>query len=252
MTIIIAIVSLLAVVAIYFLMRTRARRLGERLREIEDKVRNNKPTIVIKDSETNSEKATGVKSDEPKVHSEDVDSGEDSHISLEMAEEFEVASIERRVEIQQAFLLDVLRRLKTLPEVDEDGDISVAYQGETFRFVCRGTFATVYDPFWLSVPMDSPMLNQVRTAINMANLDSYYTGVITSPDSDRTVFVSSGFHFLLIPILPSPQDYIAMILRDAFAYKNRFQKLLDSLENAPKDMEPLLTSVPGLDSPAYN
>lgn len=251
MTIIIAVVSLLAVVAIYFLMRTRARRLGERLREIEDKVRNNKPTIVIKDSETDFEKAS-VKPEGTKVDSKNVESDEDNHISLEMADEFENAPIERKVEIQQAFLLDVLRRLKTLPEVDEDGDISVAYQGETFRFVCRGTFATVYDPFWLSVPMDSPMLNQVRTAINMANLDSYYTGVITSPDSDRTVFVSSGFHFLLIPILPSPQDYIAMILRDAFAYKNKFQKLLDSLENAPKDMEPLLTSVPGLDSPASN
>lgn len=64
-----------------------------------------------------------------------------------------------------------LSNLGCQPTKNEDGTLSVSYQGENFHMEFGGMYARVWDPMWAGVKADDPDMPKIREAVNAANFN---------------------------------------------------------------------------------
>lgn len=124
---------------------------------------------------------------------------------------------------------NALAELGCQPEVNNDGTMNVAYQGENFHLEFGGPYARIWDPFWSHIKEDDPEWPKVCQAINSANFNFGPTVVYTAPNDEGLIGLHSRRDILFHPSLPDKSGYIRSVLDSFFAAKdnvrNSFQRL---------------------------
>lgn len=69
-------------------------------------------------------------------------------------------------------MFKTLSNLGCQPTANEDGTLSVQYQGENFHMEFGGMYARVWDPMWAGVKADDPDMPKIREAVNAPTLIS--------------------------------------------------------------------------------
>ncbi len=246
------VITIAAMAALYFLMRARAQRLSLKLKEIEDKLNSQKPQVtVIAEQESNEGSGKKREEREEREKEPDLDSippflpDEDTgevFVSKEIREDYFLHP-ERRQKIQLSMVMDVLKILGTQPEIRDNDEIRVRYQGETFVIICGGSMIRIWDPAWESVNINSTELNIVRTILNIVNFDSSFAGLLSRPDKDGNMVISSKMDAVFVPDLPNLDEYMRKLLSYSFQYKDNFRTVYQDLRHRDThDIENMLVS----------
>lgn len=129
----------------------------------------------------------------------------------------------------EAIMVTALKAMGCQPTRNQDGSVTVCYQGEHFHMEFGGFYVRVWDPVWAGMKCDDPDLPKLREAINIANFDFGPTVVMTAPDQDGVMFVHSRRDVMLHPACPDNTLYIKSVLDSFFEAKksvsNGYQKL---------------------------
>jgi hypothetical protein len=133
-----------------------------------------------------------------------------------------------------------LKSIGCQPTQNQDGSVSVRYQGETFYIEFGGMYARVWDPMWAVIRNDDPNMPKFREAVNDANFNWGPTVVMTTPDENGIIGFCSCREIMLHPACPDNTLYIKSVLDSFFATKDAFrssyQKLnAQQVEDSPKN-----------------
>lgn len=132
-------------------------------------------------------------------------------------------------------MLNTLNQLGCQPQANDDGTLSVQYQGENFFIEFGGMYARIWDPMWASVKADEPDLPKIREAINAANITSGPTVVLSTPNVEDVIEFHSRFDIMLHPACPDNVPFVKDILDSFFSAKEHVRYSLQQI-NA-KQME---------------
>ncbi|MDE6010354.1 MAG: hypothetical protein K2F87_02755 [Muribaculaceae bacterium] len=130
-----------------------------------------------------------------------------------------------------ALMLKVLNRIGCQPTVNDDGSVSVRYQGEYFQMEFGGRYARVWDPNWTGIKADDPDLPKVREAVNMANFNFGPTVVIAVPDEEGVIGLHSRRDIMLHPACPDNELFVRAVLDSFFTTKGNVKKCLQQLSD---------------------
>lgn len=140
-------------------------------------------------------------------------------------------------------MLSTLNKLGCQPTANEDGTISVQYQGENFHMEFGGMYARVWDPMWAGIKADDPELPKVREAINAANYNFGPTVVLTAPDEEGVIGFHSRRDIMLHPACPDNVPFVKAVLDSFFDAKeqvrNSFQQINAKQMEAQKNRRPV-------------
>lgn len=148
---------------------------------------------------------------------------------------------EEKIRIQREYLMMCLRKLKCQPEIIEEEDLKVDFQGETFLIKCHGSIITVLDPAWISMELDSPLLNIFRTAINYTNSENIFTAFFfDDAETYNEIIISSKIAMPFNPCIPHSLELIEFIFHNAFIYKRNLLEKMEELKKEEVTNSPLL------------
>lgn len=126
-------------------------------------------------------------------------------------------------------MFKTLNDLGCQPTKNEDGSMSVSYQGENFHMEFGGMYARVWDPMWAGVKADDPDMPKIREAVNAANYNFGPTVVLSKPDENGVISFHSRRDILLHPACPDNVSFVKAVLDSFFDAKeevrNRFQQI---------------------------
>lgn len=105
------------------------------------------------------------------------------------------------------------------PTKNDDGSISVSYQGEKFHMEFNGMFARVWDLMWAVMKADDADLPNLREAVNSANIDFGPTVVWSAPDKEGFIGLYSRYDIMLHPDCPDNELYVKSVLDSFFKTK---------------------------------
>lgn len=121
----------------------------------------------------------------------------------------------------QRLMFNTLSQLGCQPTANDDGTISVQYQGENFHMEFGGMYARVWDPMWAGIKADDPELPKVREAINAANYNFGPTVVLTAPDEEGVIGFHSRRDIMLHPACPDNVPFVKAVLDSFFDAKEQ-------------------------------
>lgn len=121
----------------------------------------------------------------------------------------------------QRLMFNTLSQLGCQPTANDDGTISVQYQGENFHMEFGGMYARVWDPMWAGIKADDPELPKVREAINAANYNFGSTVVLTAPDEEGVIGFHSRRDIMLHPACPDNVPFVKAVLDSFFDAKGQ-------------------------------
>lgn len=121
----------------------------------------------------------------------------------------------------QRLMFNTLSQLGCQPTANDDGTISVQYQGENFHMEFGGMYARVWDPMWAGIKADDPELPKVREAINGANYNFGPTVVLTAPDEEGVIGFHSRRDIMLHPACPDNVPFVKAVLDSFFDAKEQ-------------------------------
>lgn len=140
-------------------------------------------------------------------------------------------------------MLNTLNQLGCQPTANEDGTISVQYQGENFHMEFGGMYARVWDPMWAGVKADDPDMPKIREAVNVANFNFGPTVVLTAPNDEGVIGFHSRRDIMLHPACPDNVPFVKAVLDSFFDAKeqvrNRFQQINAKQMEAQKNRRPV-------------
>lgn len=129
----------------------------------------------------------------------------------------------------KGLMFNTLSQLGCQPTANDDGTISVQYQGENFHMEFGGMYARVWDPMWAGVKADDPDMPKIREAVNAANFNFGPTVVLTAPNEDGVVGLHSRRDIMLHPACPENVPFVKAVLDSFFDTKenvrNNFQQI---------------------------
>lgn len=140
-------------------------------------------------------------------------------------------------------MLNTLNQLGCQPTANEDGTISVQYQGENFHMEFGGMYARVWDPMWAGVKADDPDMPKIREAVNAANFNFGPTVVLTAPNDEGVIGFHSRRDIMLHPACPDNVPFVKAVLDSFFDAKeqvrNSFQQINAKQMEAQKNRRPV-------------
>lgn len=140
-------------------------------------------------------------------------------------------------------MVQTLTALGCQPTKNDDGSLSVSYQGENFHMEFGGMYARVWDPMWSGIKADDPDLQQVREAVNAANFRFGPTVVMTAPDENGVIGFHSRRDIMLHPACPDNVPFVKAVLDSFFEAKEnvrtKFQQLNAQQMEAQKKRRPV-------------
>lgn len=126
---------------------------------------------------------------------------------------------------------------------NDDGTLSVSYQGENFHMEFGGMYARVWDPMWAGVKADDPDMSKNREAVNAANFNFGPTIVLTAPDGKGVIGIHSRRDILLHPACPDNVPFVKSVLDFFFDAKeevrNRYQQINAKQMETQKNRRPV-------------
>lgn len=140
-------------------------------------------------------------------------------------------------------MFKTLSNLGCQPKKNEDGTLSVSYQGENFHMEFGGMYARVWDPMWAGVKADDPDMPKIREAVNAANFNFGPTVVMTAPNNDGIIGFHSRRDIMLHPACPDNVPFVKAVLDSFFDAKeqvrNNYQKINACQMEEQKNRRPL-------------
>lgn len=140
-------------------------------------------------------------------------------------------------------MFKTLSNLGCQPTANEDGTISVQYQGEKFQMEFSGMYARVWDPMWAGIKAVDPNVPKIKEAINAANFNFGPTVVLTDPNEDGLIGFCSRFDIMLHPTCPDNELFVKAVLDSFFDTKeqvrNNFQQINAKQMEAQKNRRPV-------------
>lgn len=118
-------------------------------------------------------------------------------------------------------MMRTLHNLGCQPSANEDGTLSVQYQGENFHMEFGGMYARVWDPMWAGIKADDPDLPNIREAVNAANFYFGPTVVMTKPDEEGVIGFHSRRDIMLHPACPDNVPFVKAVLDSFFDAKEQ-------------------------------
>lgn len=136
-----------------------------------------------------------------------------------------------------------LSNLGRQPTKNEDGTLSVSYQGENFHMEFGGMYARVWDPMWAGVKADDPDMPKIREAVNAANFNFGPTVVLTAPNDEGVIGFHSRRDIMLHPACPDNVPFVKAVLDSFFDAKeqvrNSFQQINAKQMESQKNRRPV-------------
>lgn len=136
-----------------------------------------------------------------------------------------------------------LSNLGCQPTKNEDGTLSVSYQGENFHMEFGGMYARVWDPMWAGVKADDPDMPKIREAVNAANFNFGPTVVLTTPNDEGVIGFHSRRDIMLHPACPDNVPFVKAVLDSFFEAKeqvrNSFQQINAKQMESQKNRRPV-------------
>ena len=136
-----------------------------------------------------------------------------------------------------------LSNLGCQPTKNEDGTLSVSYQGENFHMEFGGMYARVWDPMWAGVKADDPDMPKIREAVNAANFNFGPTVVLTAPNDEGVIGFHSRRCIMLHPACPDNVPFVKAVLDSFFDAKeqvrNSFQQINAKQMESQKNRRPV-------------
>lgn len=136
-----------------------------------------------------------------------------------------------------------LSNLGCQPTKNEDGTLSVSYQGENFHMEFGGMYARVWDPMWAGVKADDPDMPKIREAVNAANFNFGPTVVLTAPNDEGVIGFHSRRDIMLHPACPDNVHFVKAVLDSFFDAKeqvrNSFQQINAKQMESQKNRRPV-------------
>lgn len=140
-------------------------------------------------------------------------------------------------------MLNTLNQLGCQPTANDDGSISVQYQGENFHMEFGGMYARVWDPMWAGIKVDDPDLPNIREAVNAANFNFGPTVVLTKPNDEGIIGLHSRRDIMLHPACPDNVPFVKAVLDSFFDTKeevrNNFQQINIKQMDTQKNRRPV-------------
>lgn len=136
-----------------------------------------------------------------------------------------------------------LSNLGCQPTKNEDGTLSVSYQGENFHMEFGGMYARVWDPMWAGIKADDPDMPKIREAVNAANFNFGPTVVLTAPNDEGIIGFHSRRDIMLHPACPDNEPFVKAVLDSFFDAKEQvrsnFQQINAKQMEAQKNRRPV-------------
>lgn len=136
-----------------------------------------------------------------------------------------------------------LSNLGCQPTKNEDGTLSVSYQGENFHMEFGGMYARVWDPMWAGIKADDPDMPKIREAVNAANFNFGPTVVLTAPNDEGIIGFHSRRDIMLHPACPDNEPFVKSVLDSFFDAKEQvrsnFQQINAKQMEAQKNRRPV-------------
>ena len=140
-------------------------------------------------------------------------------------------------------MFNTLSAIGCQPTKNDDGTLSVSYQGENFHMEFGGMYARVWDPMWAGVKADDPDMPKIRDAVNAANYNFRPTVVLTSPNDEGVIGFHSRRDIMLHPSCPDNVPFVKAVLDSFFDAKeevrNRYQQINAQQMEAKKNRRPV-------------
>lgn len=137
----------------------------------------------------------------------------------------------------QRLMFNTLSQLGCQPTANDDGTISVQYQGENFHMEFGGMYARVWDPMWAGIKADDPELPKVREAINAANYNFGPTVVLTAPDEEGVIGFHSRRDIMLHPACPDNVPFVKAVLDSFFDAKEQVRSNFQQINAKQKEIQ---------------
>lgn len=118
-------------------------------------------------------------------------------------------------------MFKTLTNLGCQPTKNEDGTLSVSYQGENFHMEFGGMYARVWDPMWAGIKADDPDMPKIREAVNAANFNFGPTVVLTTPNDEGIIGFHSRRDIMLHPACPDNEPFVKAVLDSFFDAKEQ-------------------------------
>lgn len=129
------------------------------------------------------------------------------------------------------------------PRTNADNSLSVQYQGEKFHMEFGGMYTRVWNPMWAVVKADDPELHDIRAAVNSANFNFGPTVVLSEPNEDGVIGLSSRRDIMLHPACPDNEPFVKAVLDSFFDAKeevrSNFQQINAKQMEAKKNRRPI-------------
>ena len=186
-----------------------------------------------KDSDDNN-----ISTDTIRSHDETIISmHESAHESAEQAYQH----MENQKEQNQPDTLDLmfktLNNLGCQPTKNDDGTLTVSYQGENFHMEFGGMYARVWDPMWAGIKADDPDMPKIREAVNATNFNFGPTVVLTAPDDEGVVGFHSRRDIMLHPTCPDNEPFVKAVLDSFFDAKEQVRSNFQQINAEQMEMK---------------
>lgn len=140
-------------------------------------------------------------------------------------------------------MFTTLNALGCQPTKNDDGTLSVSYQGENFHMEFGGMYARVWDPMWAGVKADDPDMPKIREAVNAANFNFGPTVVMSFPNDEGVINFHSRRDIMLHPACPDNVPFVKAVLDSFFeakeAVRNRYQQINARQMESQKNRRPV-------------
>lgn len=140
-------------------------------------------------------------------------------------------------------MFKTLSEIGCQPSANDDGTLSVQYQGENFHMKFGGIYARVWDPMWAGVKADDPDMPKIREAVNAANFNFGPTVVLTAPNEEGIIGFHSRRDIMLHPACPDNVPFVKAVLDSFFDAKeqvrNNFQQINAKQMETQKNRRPV-------------
>lgn len=135
-------------------------------------------------------------------------------------------------------MLNTLNQLGCQPTANDDGTLSVQYQGENFHMEFGSRYARIWDPMWAGVKGDAPDMPQIKEAVNATNFNFGPTVVMTAPDEDGDIGLHSCRDIMLHPLCPDNVPFLKAVLDSFFDTKENVRRHFEQINSQQQEKKP--------------
>lgn len=140
-------------------------------------------------------------------------------------------------------MFKTLSNIGCQPAKNEDGTLTVSYQGENFHMEFGGIYVRVWDPGWAFIKADDPDIPIAREAVNATNFNFGPTVVLTRPNDEGIIRFHTRRDIMFHPACPDNEPFVKAVLESFFDAKEDvhryFQQMKTNQHEAPQSRRPV-------------